>query len=57
MTTASEPEVVVSARIERDDRQRLKRLAAQEDRTVSTLVRRAVREYLADRPDDKEVNR
>ena len=46
MRTTSEPEVVVSARIEREDREALEEIALRDDRTVSYLVRCAVREYL-----------
>jgi predicted transcriptional regulator len=46
MATMTEGEVV-STRIERDDRDRLERIAAEEDRTVSAVVRRALLAYLA----------
>jgi hypothetical protein len=57
MATLREPEVVVSSRIERHQRQLLERIAAQEDRTVSALIRRAVNDFLASRPGKEEDER
>jgi predicted transcriptional regulator len=41
-----EPKVVVSAQIEREQRAELERMAHDDDRTVSALVRRAVGEFI-----------
>ena len=45
--TLVEPKVVVSAAVEQEHREELKRLACEGDRTLSQQVRIAVREYLA----------
>jgi predicted transcriptional regulator len=47
MATLTEPKVVVSAQIEREQREALEELAREQDRTISYLVRRAVDRYLA----------
>jgi predicted transcriptional regulator len=54
MLTMNQPKVVVSAQIERDQREELERLARQEDRTISYLVRQAVDRFLHPRPDSEE---
>ena len=41
--------VVVSAAVDREQRQQLERLAREGDRTLSQQVRVALREYLAER--------
>ena len=45
-STLHEPKVVVSAQIEREQREELERLAREQDRTISYLVRQAVDRYL-----------
>jgi predicted transcriptional regulator len=54
MRTTDEFEVVVSARLEREQREQLERLAREGDRTLSQQMRVALREYLAElgRTDD-----
>jgi predicted transcriptional regulator len=37
---------IISAHIEREDLQRLRSLAELEDRSVSSLIRRAIRDYI-----------
>lgn len=44
--TAREPLTVVTAAVPREHREALEQMAARDDRTVSYLVRCAVREYL-----------
>jgi hypothetical protein len=51
------PKVTVSSQIPRDQRRALERLAARSDRTLSTEIRIAVREYLEARPEDEEEKR
>jgi predicted DNA-binding protein len=46
MSAYTEPKVVVSAQIPREQREELERRAAENDRTVSWYVRRAVDRYL-----------
>lgn len=43
---AARPKVLVSAQIEREQREELERLAREQDRTISYLVRQAVDRYL-----------
>ena len=45
-STLHEPKVVISAQIEREQRDELERLAREQDRTISFLVRQAVDRYL-----------
>ena len=42
----TEPKVVVSAQIEREQREALQRQAVEEDRTLSAVVRRVIADYL-----------
>ena len=42
----AEPKVVVSAQVPREQRDELERIARDEDRTISYLVRQAVDRYL-----------
>jgi len=42
----TEPKVIVSAQIDREQREELERRAAEADRTISWLVRDAVASYL-----------
>jgi predicted DNA-binding protein len=46
MSTYTESKVVVSAQIEREQRKELERIALEQGRTNSYLVRRAVDQYL-----------
>ena len=46
MSYSTEPKVVVSAQIEREQREALERQAAEEDRTLSAVVRRVIADYL-----------
>ena len=46
MSYLAEPKVIVSAQIEREQREALERQAAQEDRTLSAVVRRVIADYL-----------
>ena len=45
-TTFTEPKVVVSAQVPREHREALELMAARDDRTLSYVVRCAVREFL-----------
>jgi hypothetical protein len=55
MRTQTESKVVVSAAVDREQREALELLAREGDRTLSQQVRVALREYLAElgRPDDE----
>ncbi len=46
MSYLTEPKVVVSAQIEREQREALERQAAAEDRTLSAVLRRVIADYL-----------
>ena len=46
MSYLAEPKVIVSAQIEREQREALQRQAVAEDRTLSAVVRRVIAEYL-----------
>ena len=46
LATLTEPKVVVSAQVPREQRDELERIAHDEDRTISYLVRQAVDRYL-----------
>jgi predicted DNA-binding protein len=52
MSAYTEPKVVVSAQLPREQREELERLAREGDRTISYLVRQAVSRYLDDRKED-----
>ena len=45
-TTLAEPKVVISAQVPIDQRDELERIARDQDRTISYLVRQAVDRYL-----------
>lgn len=49
-TTFTEPKVVVSAQVPRKQREELERLAREDDRTISWLIRQAVDRYLHANP-------
>jgi Ribbon-helix-helix protein, copG family len=51
MSIQTEPKIVVSAQVPREQREELERRVAEHDRTISWLVRQAVDEYL--RADDE----
>ena len=46
MSYLTEPKVIVSAQIAREQREALERQAAEEDRTLSAVVRRVIADYL-----------
>ena len=46
MSYLAEPKVIVSAQIEREQREALERQAVEEDRTLSAIVRRVIADYL-----------
>jgi hypothetical protein len=54
METYTETKVIVSAAIDREQREELERLAREGDRTLSQQIRLIVRRYL-ERTDDKEA--
>lgn len=54
MRATLDPKVVVSAAVERDQREELERLAREGDRTLSQQVRLALREYLARQTAEEE---
>ena len=47
MSYLTEPKVIVSAQIAREQREALERQAAEEDRTLSAVVRRVIADYLS----------
>jgi predicted component of type VI protein secretion system len=55
MSYLTESKVVVSAQIEREQREALERQAAEEDRTLSAVVRRVIAEYLNDHYELKDA--
>jgi predicted transcriptional regulator len=52
MTKTSEAKVVTTIRIDGDEAQRLREFAKEEDRSVSSVIRLAVRQYLRYRDGD-----
>ena len=53
VATTREPKVVVPARIPLEQREELERRAAEDDRTVSWLIRQAVDQYLTQAKETK----
>ena len=57
VATFAEPKVVVSAQVPREQRDELERIARDQDRTISHLVRQAVDRYLHEPAIRTEENR